>query len=90
MSRHVLVPPQIHLCCGNHSLGSTDVSLSALAAGSVDENQGATMEGAFVLKPPKRIKETLPALPVDLQPTVGVAVTLRREEAAPQVFAASH
>ncbi|XP_034452681.1 centrosomal protein of 120 kDa isoform X1 [Hippoglossus hippoglossus] len=78
---------QIHLCCGNHSLGSTDVSLSALAAVSVDlENKGATMEGAFVLKPPKRIKETLPALPADLQPTVGVAVTLRREEATPQTL----
>ncbi|XP_062237259.1 centrosomal protein of 120 kDa isoform X2 [Platichthys flesus] len=76
---------QIHLCCGNHSLGSTDVSLSALAAGSVDlENKGATMEGAFDLKPPKHTKETLPALPADLQPTVGVAVTLRREEAKPQ------
>ncbi|XP_069379308.1 centrosomal protein of 120 kDa isoform X2 [Paralichthys olivaceus] len=76
---------QIHLCCGNHSLGSTDVSLSGLAAVSVDlESKGATMEGAFVLKPPKRIKQTLPALPADLQPTVGVAVTLRREEATPQ------
>uniref|UniRef100_A0A8C4H5A1 Centrosomal protein 120 n=1 Tax=Dicentrarchus labrax TaxID=13489 RepID=A0A8C4H5A1_DICLA len=72
---------QIHLCCGNHSLGSTDVSLSALSAVSVDlENKAATVEGAFVLQPPKRVKQTLPALPADLQPTVGVAVTLRREE----------
>uniref|UniRef100_A0A8P4GHC5 Centrosomal protein 120 n=1 Tax=Dicentrarchus labrax TaxID=13489 RepID=A0A8P4GHC5_DICLA len=77
---------QIHLCCGNHSLGSTDVSLSALSAVSVDlENKAATVEGAFVLQPPKRVKQTLPALPADLQPTVGVAVTLRREEVAPQV-----
>ncbi|XP_051277824.1 centrosomal protein of 120 kDa [Dicentrarchus labrax] len=76
---------QIHLCCGNHSLGSTDVSLSALSAVSVDlENKAATVEGAFVLQPPKRVKQTLPALPADLQPTVGVAVTLRREEVAPQ------
>ncbi|TKS78172.1 Centrosomal protein of 120 kDa [Collichthys lucidus] len=76
---------QIHLCCGNHSLGSTDVSLSALAAVSVDlESKAATVEGAFVLQPPKRIKKTLPTLPADLQPTVGVAVTLRREEVAPQ------
>ncbi|GLD61384.1 centrosomal protein of 120 kDa [Lates japonicus] len=76
---------QIHLCCGNHSLGSTDVSLSALSAVSVDlENKAATVEGAFILQPPKRVKQTLPALPADLQPTVGVAVTLRREEVTPQ------
>ncbi|KAF0022582.1 hypothetical protein F2P81_025208 [Scophthalmus maximus] len=76
---------QIHLCCGNHSLGGTDVSLSALAAVSVDlENRAATVEGAFVLRPPTRVKHTLPALPADLQPTVGVAVTLRREDAAAQ------
>ncbi|XP_037633784.1 centrosomal protein of 120 kDa [Sebastes umbrosus] len=76
---------QIHLCCGNHSLGSTDVSLSALAAVSVDlENKAATVEGAFILQPPKRTKQVLPALPVDLQPNVGVAVTLRREEVTPK------
>ncbi|KAF6716951.1 Centrosomal protein of 120 kDa [Oryzias melastigma] len=70
---------QVHLCCGNHSLGSTDVSLSRLAAVSIDlEKSSATVEGVFVLCPPKRTK--LPALPPDLQPTVGVAVTLRREE----------
>uniref|UniRef100_A0AAX7T8C6 C2 domain-containing protein n=1 Tax=Astatotilapia calliptera TaxID=8154 RepID=A0AAX7T8C6_ASTCA len=72
---------QIHLCCGNHSLGSTDISLSALAGISTDlDNKAATLEGAFLLQPPKRVKQTLPALPTDLQPTLGVAVTLRREE----------
>ncbi|XP_056232486.1 centrosomal protein of 120 kDa [Seriola aureovittata] len=76
---------QIHLCCGNHSLGSTDVSLSALSTVRVDlENKAATVEGAFILQPPKRTRRTLPALPADLQPTVGVAVSLRREEVAPQ------
>lgn len=76
---------QVHLCCGNHSLGSTDVSLSALTALSVDlENKAATLEGAFTLQPPKRTKQALPALPANLQPTVGVAVTLRREEVTPQ------
>lgn len=49
------------------------------------ENKAATVEGAFVLQPPKRIKKTLTALPADLHPTVGVAVTLRREEVSPQV-----
>ncbi|XP_051807134.1 centrosomal protein of 120 kDa [Acanthochromis polyacanthus] len=76
---------QIHLCCGNHSLGSTDVSLSALSAVSVDlEEKPATVEGAFVLEPPRQNKLKLPVVPVDLQPTVGVAVTLRREEVPPQ------
>uniref|UniRef100_A0A3P8R5Z6 C2 domain-containing protein n=1 Tax=Astatotilapia calliptera TaxID=8154 RepID=A0A3P8R5Z6_ASTCA len=77
---------QIHLCCGNHSLGSTDISLSALAGISTDlDNKAATLEGAFLLQPPKRVKQTLPALPTDLQPTLGVAVTLRREEVTLQV-----
>ncbi|MCJ8735046.1 hypothetical protein PDJAM_G00242260 [Pangasius djambal] len=73
---------QIHLCCGNQSLGSTEVSLAALMKNSVDlVKQVATVEGAFVLKPPNRIQQNRQSVPVDLQPTVGVAVTLRREEA---------
>lgn len=43
------------------------------------------MEGAFVLQPPTHNKQPPPALPAELQPTVGVSVTLRREEVAPQV-----
>lgn len=43
--------------------------------------QVATIEGAFVLKPPNRIEQNRQPVPVDLQPTVGVAVTLRREDA---------
>ncbi|XP_072243359.1 centrosomal protein of 120 kDa [Leuresthes tenuis] len=75
---------EIHLCYGNHSLGSTNVSLSALAAVPVDlDNKVATVEGAFVLRPPKRVQ--LPALPADLQSTLGVAVTLRKEDVAPQL-----
>lgn len=46
-------------------------------------SKAATVEGAFPLRPPRRSK--LPHLPADLQPTVGVAVTLRREELTPQV-----
>ncbi|XP_068165776.1 centrosomal protein of 120 kDa isoform X2 [Antennarius striatus] len=84
-SLYDLVCPQIHLCCGNHSLGSTDVSLSNLSAVSVDlEKKAAVVEGAFVLHPPTQIKQKLPALPADLQPTVGVSVTLRREDVPPQ------
>lgn len=87
VSRHLpFGPSQIHLCCGNHSLGSTDVSLSALSAVSVDlDIKAANVEGAFILQPPKRIKKTLPALPADQQATVGVSVTLRREEVTQKV-----
>ncbi|KAF7695255.1 centrosomal protein of 120 kDa [Silurus meridionalis] len=71
---------QIHLCCGNQSLGSTEVSLAALMKNSLDlVKQVATVEGAFVLKPPNRIQQNRQAVPEDLLPTVGVAVTLRRE-----------
>ncbi|KAJ0068132.1 hypothetical protein NL108_016283, partial [Boleophthalmus pectinirostris] len=73
---------QIHLCCGSVSLGSADVPLSPLCSSSVDpETKGATVEGAFVLKPPK--KQTKAAVRAEL-PTVGVAVTLRREDAPVQ------
>ncbi|XP_037339530.2 centrosomal protein of 120 kDa isoform X2 [Pungitius pungitius] len=72
---------QIHLCCGTRSLGGTDVPLAALSAVCEDlENKAATVEGAFVLQPPERSNRAPSALPADLQPTVGVAVTLRREE----------
>uniref|UniRef100_A0A3B3ZG62 C2 domain-containing protein n=1 Tax=Periophthalmus magnuspinnatus TaxID=409849 RepID=A0A3B3ZG62_9GOBI len=70
---------EIHLCCGSLSLGSADVPLAPLCSSSIDlETKAATAEGAFVLKPPK--KQTQPAVRAEL-PTVGVAVTLRREDA---------
>lgn len=47
--------------------------------------QVAAVEGAFVLKPPNRSQQNRQSVPVDLQPTVGVAVTLRREEADAEV-----
>ncbi|KAM4615826.1 centrosomal protein of 120 kDa [Polymixia lowei] len=76
---------QIHLCCGNRSLGSTEVCLSALCRSSAElGSQPATAEGAFILEPPKRSRQEVPALPAELQPTVGVALTLRREETSTQ------
>lgn len=48
--------------------------------------QVATVEGAFVLKPPNRIQLNRQSVPVDLQPTVGVAVSLKREEADAEVY----
>uniref|UniRef100_A0A4W4EWW4 C2 domain-containing protein n=1 Tax=Electrophorus electricus TaxID=8005 RepID=A0A4W4EWW4_ELEEL len=70
----------LHLCCGSQSLGSTEISLAALAKNITDlAKQAATIEGAFVLRPPNRTKQSLQSISVDLQPTVGVAVTLKRE-----------
>ncbi|KAG7481475.1 hypothetical protein MATL_G00067000 [Megalops atlanticus] len=77
---------QIHLCCGNHSLGSAEISLSGLTKSAVDmEKQPATVEGAFTLVPPNRAKLKLPLIPPELQPTLGVSVTLRREGVNPQL-----
>ncbi|XP_051963834.1 centrosomal protein of 120 kDa-like [Xyrauchen texanus] len=75
---HIL---QIHLCCGNQSLGSTEISLAGLMKNSVDlSKHAATIEGAFVLQPPNRAKLNLPSVPADLQPSVGISVTLRGED----------
>uniref|UniRef100_A0AAR2K2C0 Centrosomal protein of 120 kDa n=1 Tax=Pygocentrus nattereri TaxID=42514 RepID=A0AAR2K2C0_PYGNA len=78
---------QIHLCCGNQSLGRTDIPLAALVKNSVDlAKEAATTEGAFVLQPPNRTKQSLQSVPVDLQPTVGVAIILRREDVSAEVY----
>lgn len=77
---------QIHLCCGNQSLGSADVSLAGLIKSSADlTKRSATIEGAFILQPPNRVKPNLQSVPPDLQPTVGVSVTLRAEDVSHQV-----
>ncbi|XP_054508227.2 centrosomal protein of 120 kDa isoform X4 [Agelaius phoeniceus] len=72
---------QIHLCCGDHSLGSTEVPLSGLLKrGNMEIDQHpVAIEGSFVLVPPNRAKQKLPQLPLDLAPTVGVSVVLQRE-----------
>ncbi|NXB19542.1 CE120 protein, partial [Rhagologus leucostigma] len=77
---------QIHLCCGDHSLGSTEVPLSGLLKkGNVEIDQHpVAIEGPFVLVPPNRAKQKLPQLPLDLAPTVGVSVILQRESLTTQ------
>ncbi|XP_005242595.1 centrosomal protein of 120 kDa [Falco peregrinus] len=76
---------QIHLCCGDQSLGSTEIPLSGLLKkGNVEIDQHpVAIEGAFVLVPPNRAKQKLPQLPLDMAPAVGVSVTLQRELAQP-------
>uniref|UniRef100_A0A8C2T0R6 Centrosomal protein of 120 kDa n=1 Tax=Coturnix japonica TaxID=93934 RepID=A0A8C2T0R6_COTJA len=72
---------QIHLCCGDQSLGSTGIPLSGLLKkGSVEiEQHPVAIEGTFVLVPPNRAKQNLPQLPLDMAPTVGVSVILQKE-----------
>ncbi|XP_038625572.1 centrosomal protein of 120 kDa isoform X3 [Tachyglossus aculeatus] len=72
---------QIHLCCGDQSLGSTEISLTGLLKkGHLEIDQHpVTVEGAFTLNPPNRIKQKLAHLPLELAPTVGVSVTLQKE-----------
>ncbi|CAL8348305.1 unnamed protein product [Lota lota] len=71
---------QVHLCCGSQSLGSAEVPLSDLSqcCGALDR-QTATVEGVFILNVPRGRGPTR-APPPDLQPSVGLALTLRREQ----------
>ncbi|XP_069749507.1 centrosomal protein of 120 kDa isoform X2 [Narcine bancroftii] len=71
---------QIHLCCGDRSLGSTEISLAGLLRGDQEiDKHPTTVEGAFTLVPPDKTKQKLPPLPLELSPTVGVSVALRKE-----------
>ncbi|XP_055489098.1 LOW QUALITY PROTEIN: centrosomal protein of 120 kDa [Leucoraja erinacea] len=71
---------QIHLCCGDRSLGSTEISLAGLLKGNSEIlRHPAAVEGAFTLVPPEKKKQKLPPLPLDLSPTVGVSVALKKE-----------
>ncbi|XP_072716506.1 centrosomal protein of 120 kDa isoform X2 [Ciconia boyciana] len=77
---------QIHLCCGDQSLGSTEIPLSGLLKkGNVEIDQHpVVIEGAFILVPPNRAKQKLPQLPLDMAPTVGISVILQRESLSAQ------
>ncbi|KAM8984230.1 centrosomal protein of 120 kDa isoform 3-T3 [Ara ararauna] len=78
---------QIHLCCGDQSLGSAEIPLSGLLKkGNAEIDQRpVAIEGAFVLVPPNRAKQKLPQLPLDMAPTVGVSVILQRESLSAQL-----
>ncbi|XP_061324655.1 centrosomal protein of 120 kDa isoform X4 [Pezoporus flaviventris] len=78
---------QIHLCCGDQSLGNTEIPLSGLLKkGNAEIDQHpVTIEGAFVLVPPNRAEQKLPQLPLDMAPTVGVSVILQRESLSAQL-----
>ncbi|XP_062828214.1 centrosomal protein of 120 kDa isoform X2 [Anolis carolinensis] len=77
---------QIHLCCGDQSLGSTEVLLTGLLKkGNVEIHQHpVAIEGAFVLFPPNRARQKLPPVPLDMAPTVGVSVSLQKDSRVSQ------
>ncbi|KAE8635519.1 hypothetical protein XENTR_v10002649 [Xenopus tropicalis] len=72
---------QIHLCCGDQSLGSTDIALTGLLnKASVEiEHHPVVVEGAFILTPPNRAKQNLSAVPLEMSPTIGVSIALQKE-----------
>ncbi|XP_013385110.1 centrosomal protein of 120 kDa isoform X2 [Lingula anatina] len=73
---------QIHLCCGDQSLGSAEVPLNSMLKKDSNEiyMRPVIMEGVFHLSPPNRTKQQLPPVPEDMRPAVGVSVTMRKEE----------
>uniref|UniRef100_A0A8C5MXZ6 Centrosomal protein of 120 kDa n=1 Tax=Leptobrachium leishanense TaxID=445787 RepID=A0A8C5MXZ6_9ANUR len=83
LSMYLSLQPQfqIHLCCGDQSLGSADISVMGLLkkASTEIEHHPVVIEGAFILKPPNRAKQSVSTLPVDLSPTIGVSVALQKE-----------
>ena len=72
----------MHLCCGDQSLGSADVSLAPLIKKESTEiyMKPVTIEGAFQLNPPNRLKQQLPPVPDALKAVVGISVMLRKED----------
>ncbi|ESO92587.1 hypothetical protein LOTGIDRAFT_190538, partial [Lottia gigantea] len=73
---------QFHLCCGDQSLGSSEVSLKTLLKKDSNEiyMRPVTIEGAHQLVPPNRTKLQMGSIPDGLQPSVGVSVVLKRED----------
>ncbi|XP_076443605.1 centrosomal protein of 120 kDa-like isoform X2 [Babylonia areolata] len=73
---------QIHLCCGDQSLGSCEVPLKSLLKKDSTEiyMKPVSVEGDFQLVPPNKVKQQMPALPPSVAPLVGVSVVLRKED----------
>lgn len=74
-------PLKIHLCCGDQSLGSTDIALTELLkkASTEMEHHPVVVEGAFILTPPNRAKQNISSVPVESSPTIGVSISLHKE-----------
>ncbi|XP_072272132.1 centrosomal protein of 120 kDa [Pyxicephalus adspersus] len=72
---------QIHLCCGDQSLGSTEIPLTGLLmkASPEIEHRPVVVEGAFILSPPNRAKQNMVSVAAESSPTIGVSITLHKE-----------
>ncbi|CAG5135088.1 unnamed protein product, partial [Candidula unifasciata] len=75
---------QVHLCCGDQSLGSCDIPLGALLKSDSTQiyMRPVSIEGAFQLTPASQSRQQVAALPSNIQPCVGVSVVLRKEDLA--------
>ncbi|XP_060082767.1 centrosomal protein of 120 kDa-like [Ylistrum balloti] len=75
---------QVHLCCGEQSLGSCEVPLNSLLQKNSTEiyMKPVAVEGSFQLIPPNKTKQQIPTVPNDMSPAVGVSVILRKEDMA--------
>lgn len=73
---------QVHLCCGDQSLGSCEVPLNNLIKKNSTEiyMKPVTIEGPFQLIPPNKTKQQLTVVPPDQSPVVGVSIVLRKED----------
>ncbi|XP_052280654.1 centrosomal protein of 120 kDa-like [Dreissena polymorpha] len=75
---------QVHLCCGEQSLGRAEVPLNSLLKKSSTEiyMKPVSVEGSFELVPPNRAKQQMTVLAGSLTPVVGLSVVLRKEDLA--------
>lgn len=73
---------QVHLCCGEQSLGSCEIPLKDLLVKNSTEiyMKPVSIEGSFQLVPPNKTKQQINPAPGDLSPMVGVSIVLRKEE----------
>ncbi|XP_053405525.1 centrosomal protein of 120 kDa-like [Mercenaria mercenaria] len=75
---------QVHLCCGEQSLGRAEIPLVNLLKKSSTEiyMKPVSVDGSFELVPPNRAKQQMSAVPSGLSPVVGLSVVLRKEDMA--------
>ncbi|XP_072167359.1 centrosomal protein of 120 kDa-like [Diadema setosum] len=73
---------QIHLCCGEKTLGTADVRLSTLLHPGDDaiDRQALVTEGAFQILSTAQRQQQEPPVASSSSPCVGASVALRREE----------
>ncbi|XP_074650244.1 centrosomal protein of 120 kDa-like [Tubulanus polymorphus] len=73
---------QVHLCCGDQSLGSTNISLNQLLKKDSTEiyMRPVLIESIFELLAPARVRSQMAPIAPDTAPSVGISIMLRKEE----------